>query len=84
MLVSLGYGRNGTGVISNCITCSWMCKKGRQNEHYSVIAITLCYISALSHNSSTQWRKVIAFDSYRSGLMGNVIAFYSYTVALRA
>jgi hypothetical protein len=58
----------------------------------ALLAITLRYIFALLHNASTLWRKVIAFDSYRSRhieiviasysfcseLVGNVIAFYSY------
>jgi hypothetical protein len=40
-----------------------MCKKKRQHERYNVIAITLCYIFALSYNILTLWRKAIAFDS---------------------
>jgi hypothetical protein len=69
-----------------------MCKKSCQYDCYTVIAITLCYIFALSLNASTLWRKVIAFYnycfrlietsiasySYRSRLIENVIAFYSY------
>ncbi len=52
----------------------------------------ILYIFALSQNASTLWRKVIAFYSYcsrlieiviasycyRSGLKGNITAFYSY------
>jgi hypothetical protein len=67
-------------------------QKSCQHDRYSVIAITLRYIFALSHNASTLWTKVIAFCSfrsrlietvitsysYRSRLIGNVIAFYSY------
>jgi hypothetical protein len=68
-----------------------MCNKGHQHERYGVIAIMLRHF-ALSHNTSTLWRNVIAFHSYRSRLMeivttsysnrsalvGNVIAFHSY------
>jgi hypothetical protein len=43
-----------------------MSKKDHQNERYSVIAITLHYIDALSNNTSTLFRKVIAFDSFDS------------------
>jgi hypothetical protein len=52
----------------------------------------LRYIFFRYHNASTQWRKVTAFKSYcsrpmeiviasfsyRSGLIGNIIAFYNY------
>jgi hypothetical protein len=58
----------------------------------TIIAITLHYIFALSHNASTLRRKVIAFYRYcsrlietviasysnRSRRIGNIIAFYSY------
>jgi hypothetical protein len=44
----------------------------------SVIAITLRYIFALSHNASTLWSKVIAFDSYRSRHMENDIVLGSF------
>ncbi len=62
-LASSRYERRGTGVTENRIKRNWMSKKGRQNEHYSVIAITLQYNFTLSYNTSTLWRKVIAFDS---------------------
>jgi hypothetical protein len=55
-----------------------MCKKGRKHECYSVIAITLRYMFASSHNASTLWRRVIAFYSYHSRLIEIVIVFYSY------
>jgi hypothetical protein len=59
-----------------------MCKKGRQHELSSVIEITLRFIFALSHNASTLWRKVIAFDSYRSMHVEIVIASYCYRSGL--
>jgi hypothetical protein len=40
-----------------------MCEKGRQHERYSIKVITLHYIFAPTHNASTLWRKVNAFDS---------------------
>jgi hypothetical protein len=56
--------------------------RGWHQKHYSVIAITLCFVFALSHNASTLRRKVIAFYSYRSGLIEIVIASYSYPSGL--
>ncbi len=44
----------------------------------SVIAITLRYVIALSHNAITLRKKVIASYSYRSGLIEIVIASYTY------
>jgi hypothetical protein len=60
--------------------------RGRHQKRYSVISITLRYVFALSHNASKLRRKVIAsyiyrsglIYSYRSGLLGIVIAAYSY------
>jgi hypothetical protein len=51
---------------------------GRHLKHYSVIAITLRYVFALSYNALTLWRNVIATISYRPGQIGAVIASYSY------
>jgi hypothetical protein len=49
-------------------------------KRYRVIAITLRYIFALSHKgkASTLERKVIAYNSYRSGLIELVISSYRY------
>jgi hypothetical protein len=52
--------------------------RGRHQKLYSVIAITLRYIFALSHNASTLRRKVVASYCYRSGLIEIVIVSYSY------
>ena len=50
--------------------------RGRHQKRYSVIAITLRYVFALSHtgNALYLWRIVIAFDSYRFRLFAGVIA----------
>ncbi len=74
MLACAGYERSGTDVISNRLRCTWMRKKGRQYERYSVTAITLRYIFTQLYNASTLWRQVISFDSYRSRHMQIVIA----------
>jgi hypothetical protein len=58
------------GVIPN--------SRGRHLKRYSVIAITLRYVFALSYNVLTLWRNVIAYISYRSEHVGAVIASYSY------
>ncbi len=55
----------------------------RHRKCDSVIAITLHYIFALSHNASTLWRKVIASFSYPFGLIEIVIASYSYRSSLK-
>jgi hypothetical protein len=41
------------------------------------MAIMLRYNFALAHNATTL-EKIIALYSYRSKLIGNVVAFYSY------
>jgi hypothetical protein len=51
---------------------------GRHLKRYSVIAIMLRYIFALSYNVVTLWRNIIGSISYRSGYIGDVIASYSY------
>jgi hypothetical protein len=56
--------------------------RGRHLKRYSVIAITLRYVFALSHNASTLKRKVIASYSYCSGLIEIGIAPYSYRSGL--
>ncbi len=52
--------------------------RGRHQKLYKVIAITQCYVFALSHNASTLRRKVVASYCYRSGLIEIVIVSYSY------
>jgi hypothetical protein len=52
--------------------------RGRHQKRYSVLAITLRYVFALSHNASTMRKKVIASHSYRYRLIEIVIASYSY------
>jgi hypothetical protein len=56
---------------------SHMCR-GWHVKCYNVIAITLCYVFALSYNALTLWRNVIDSISYRSEHIGAVIASYSY------
>jgi hypothetical protein len=56
--------------------------RGRHQKRYSVVAITLRYTFALSHNASTLRRKVIASYSYRSRLIEIVIASYTVVIAL--
>jgi hypothetical protein len=46
--------------------------------HYSITAITLCYILVLSHNALGLCRKVIPYKSYRSQHIEFAIATYSY------
>jgi hypothetical protein len=60
----------------------WPIIRGRHQKRYSVVAITLPYVFAFSHNASTLRIKVIAFYSYRSVLMDIVIASYSYCSGL--
>ncbi len=48
----------------------------------SVIAFTLRYDFALSHNALTLMRSVITSIIYRTGHIGAVIAFYSYCYKL--
>jgi hypothetical protein len=67
-----------TAIISTVL----LIDRGRHRKRYSVIAITIRYIFALSHNDSTLWRKVIASFSYRFGLIEIVIASYSYRSSL--
>ncbi len=62
--------------------CTGVFSRGRHQKRYSVIAITLRYDFALSHNASTLSRKVIASFSYRSGFREIVIAYYSYRSSL--
>jgi hypothetical protein len=52
--------------------------RGRHQKRYSIIAIILRYVFALSHNASTLRRNVIASYSYRSRLIEIVIASYIY------
>jgi hypothetical protein len=52
--------------------------RGRHLKRYSVIAITLRYDFAISHNTFLLSRTVIAFNSYRSVHIGPVIVSYSY------
>ncbi len=47
-------------------------------KSYTITAITLHYILALSHNTLGLRRKVIASKSYRTGHKGAVIATCSY------
>ncbi len=79
-------------LFSSGVNLTHACERGIWGtwslQHYGE---TPCYIFALSHNALTLWRKVIAFyiyrsrlleivtasDSYRSVLIGNVIALYS-------
>ncbi len=53
-------------------------KKRLHQKRYSVMAITLRYVFALSRNASTLMRKVIPSYSYRSELIEIVIASYRY------
>ncbi len=55
----------------------------QRQEFYSVIAITLRYVFALSHNALKLRRKGVACFSYRSGLREIVIASYSYRSSLK-
>jgi hypothetical protein len=70
-----------------------MCEKSRGKDCYSVVAITLGYILALSHNASKLEESyrfpfysycsrlletIIASYGFCSRLTGNVIAFQSY------
>ncbi len=58
--------------------------RGRHLKRYSVIAITLHYIFALSYNVLTLWRNVIASISYRSEHIGAVINSISYRFSVFA
>jgi hypothetical protein len=51
---------------------------GRQQNRYSVIAITLYYVYDILHNASILRRKVIASFRYRSGLIEIVVASNGY------
>ncbi len=55
-------------------TTSSVMDRGRHQNLYNVIAITLCYIFVLLHNASTLRRKVITSYSFCSGVIGIVIA----------
>jgi hypothetical protein len=52
--------------------------RGRHLKRYSVIAITLNYVFALSYNVLTLWRNVVASISYRSEHIGADITYDSY------
>jgi hypothetical protein len=59
-----------------------MCRV-RHLKCYSVIAITLCYDFALSHNAFTLSVIVITANNYRPKHTGSVIASYSYSSDVR-
>jgi hypothetical protein len=55
-----------------------MGEEGTIAMHYSVTAITLRYILALTHNALKLWRKVIASKSYCTWHKEVIIATDSY------
>ncbi len=65
-------------VMSIPVSKSMPMSRGRHLKCYSVIAITLRYVFALSYNVLTLWRNLIASISYRSEHIGAVFASYSY------
>ncbi len=68
--MTIEYGR----MVQHALGCV---KNSRQHDRYSVIAIMLRYIFALSHKASTLWRKVIALG-LRKPLSIIVVALGSY------
>jgi hypothetical protein len=49
-----------------------MCKKGRQYDRYKIIAISIRYIFALSHNASSLYRNLPLFIVIAQGLMNSL------------
>jgi hypothetical protein len=52
--------------------------RGTVPKHYSIIAITLLHVIALSYSTLALWRNVIASISYGSEHIEAIILSYSY------